>query len=65
MVQTAKAENPMETASLTEQKAQVQQALEQLPQRQRTTVVLAYYQGLSYKEVAQVMGCSLGTVKTT
>ncbi|MBN1766481.1 MAG: sigma-70 family RNA polymerase sigma factor [Sedimentisphaerales bacterium] len=63
-VHTNKTENPMETASLTEQKAQVQQALGQLPERQRTTVVLAYYQGLSYKEVAQVMGCSLGTVKT-
>ena len=27
-------------------------------------MVLAYFQGLSYTEVAEVMGCSVGTVKT-
>jgi RNA polymerase sigma factor (sigma-70 family) len=31
---------------------------------QRATLVLAYYQQLSYREVADVMGCSVGAVKT-
>lgn len=47
-----------------EQRQQVRQALQSLPPRQRTTLVLAYYQQLSYREVAEVLGCSLGTVKT-
>jgi len=56
--------DPSEEAVKAEQKKQVRQALESLPARQRVTLVLAYYQGLSYREVAKVMGCSIGTVKT-
>jgi RNA polymerase sigma factor (sigma-70 family) len=43
---------------------QVRQAIAALPARQRTTLVLAYYQQLSYREVAEALGCSIGTVKT-
>ncbi len=46
-----------------EQKEQVRQAVDLLPAKQRATLVLAYYQQLSYSEVAQVLGCSIGTVK--
>jgi RNA polymerase sigma-70 factor (ECF subfamily) len=55
---------PSQNAIMAEQKQQVRQALEVLPARQRATLVLAYYQQLSYPEVAQVLGCSVGTVKT-
>ncbi len=55
---------PSLKAIMAEQKEQVHQALELLPARQRATLVLAYYQQLSYSEVAQVLGCSVGTVKT-
>jgi RNA polymerase sigma-70 factor (ECF subfamily) len=55
---------PSQKAIMAEQKEQVRQALELLPARQRATLVLAYYQQLSYPEVAQVLGCSIGTVKT-
>jgi RNA polymerase sigma-70 factor (ECF subfamily) len=55
---------PSEEVVRAEQKEQVRQALEFLPARQRATLVLAYYQQLSYPEVAQVLGCSVGTVKT-
>ena len=55
---------PFEAAVLAEQKEQVRQAIEQLPIRQRDTLVLAYYQGLSYSEVAKALGCSMGTVKS-
>jgi len=47
-----------------EQKQLVRRAVDDLPDKQRATLILAYYQQLSYKEVAQVLGCSIGTVKT-
>lgn len=56
--------NPSEQASKAEQAEQVRQAIELLPERQRATLVLAYYQQLSYSDVAEVLGCSVGTVKT-
>jgi RNA polymerase sigma-70 factor (ECF subfamily) len=43
---------------------QVQAALLLLPFDQRTAIVLADLQGLSYDEVASVTGASLGTVKS-
>ena len=55
---------PSQKAIMTERKEQVRQALELLPAKQRATLVLAYFQQLSYSEVAQVLGCSVGTVKT-
>ncbi len=55
---------PSQEAIKSEQIQQVRQAIELLPARQRATLVLAYYQQLSYPEVAEVLGCSIGTVKT-
>jgi RNA polymerase sigma-70 factor (ECF subfamily) len=43
---------------------QVIAALDRLPAEQRGVVMLTYYQGLSYPEIAEVMDCPLGTVKT-
>jgi len=56
--------NPSEKALKAEQAEQVRQAIKLLPKRQRATLVLAYYQQLSYPDVAEVLGCSVGTVKT-
>jgi len=56
--------NPSQQAMRAEQTEQVRQAIELLPAKQRATLVLAYYQQLSYREVATVLGCSIGTVKT-
>jgi RNA polymerase sigma-70 factor (ECF subfamily) len=47
-----------------EQRQQVRQAVESLPIKQRATLIMAYYQQLSYREVAEIMGCSVGAVKT-
>jgi len=55
--------DPSQEAEIAEQKEQVRLAVEELPTKQRATLVLAYYQQLSYPEVAEVLGCSTGTVK--
>ena len=34
-----------------------------LPSGQRATLLLAYYQQLTYPQAAKVLGCSVGTVK--
>lgn len=43
----------------------VRRAVEQLPSRQRHTVVLFYYVDLTVAETAAALGCSAGTVKST
>ncbi len=40
----------------------IQGAIEQLPADQRTAIILREIQGLSYKEIAETMGCAEGTV---
>jgi RNA polymerase sigma factor (sigma-70 family) len=40
-------------------------ALGQLAPRQRVTLMLRYFDDLSEAQVAEVMGCSVGTVKST
>jgi RNA polymerase sigma-70 factor (ECF subfamily) len=57
-------DDPSQEAVKAEQKQQVRRAVESLPDRQRVTLVLAYYQGLTYREVATALDCSIGTVKT-
>ncbi len=40
----------------------IEDAMRQLPAEQRSAIVLREIEGLSYKEMANVMGCSEGTV---
>ena len=39
-------------------------AVRRLPKRQRAVVVLRYFEDLSEREVADLLGCSVGTVKS-
>ncbi len=59
-----RAGEPSATMELEEKRRRVRRAIDALPPKQRTTLVLAYYQQLSYAEVAETLGCSPGTVKT-
>jgi RNA polymerase sigma-70 factor (ECF subfamily) len=42
----------------------VEQAMAQLPAEQRTAIVLKEYHGLTFQEIAELLGCPLSTVKT-
>ena len=41
----------------------VRRALDRLPQRMRTTVMLRYFEDMTEPEIAATLGISLGTVK--
>jgi len=55
---------PEEVTLNAELRTQLQSALDQLPEEQRTAVVLCDVEGLDYTEIAVVMNTSLGTVKS-
>jgi RNA polymerase sigma-70 factor (ECF subfamily) len=40
----------------------VRRAVQALPAPQREVFILSHYEGLSYQEIAGVLGCPLGTV---
>ncbi|MFM2007666.1 MAG: hypothetical protein RLZZ09_3321 [Pseudomonadota bacterium] len=42
----------------------IQDALKKLPDELRTAITLREFEGLSYEEIAQVMGCPVGTVRS-
>jgi RNA polymerase sigma-70 factor (ECF subfamily) len=53
---------PFEEAQAAELRDALNEALQRLPLKHRTAFILREYEGLSYEEMAQSMGCSLGTV---
>jgi RNA polymerase sigma-70 factor, ECF subfamily len=47
-----------------EQRAWIRRAVRQLPEQFRTAVILVYYQGLKYREAADVLAIPVGTIKS-
>ncbi|HBP20254.1 MAG TPA: hypothetical protein DEA08_21000 [Planctomycetes bacterium] len=45
--------------------ATVKAAIDELPPGQRAIVALRHYEGFTLKEIAEIRGCALGTVKST
>ncbi|MCC6924162.1 MAG: RNA polymerase sigma factor RpoE [Nitrosomonas sp.] len=57
--------NTPESELMSKQIAQtVNQTLEQLPEELRTAIVLREIEGLSYDEIAKIMECPIGTVRS-
>jgi RNA polymerase sigma-70 factor (ECF subfamily) len=54
--------NPLETLKRAELNETIMDAIMELPEEQRATVVLREIEDLSYAEIAAVLGCSIGTV---
>ncbi len=58
------AESPFDLAVHQENRARVEQALRQVPEPFRTTLILRDIEGFVYEEVAAIEGVNLGTVKS-
>ena len=56
--------NPERMVMSQELDENIQRALSALPQDFRMTVILADIEGMSYEEISETMGCSLGTVRS-
>lgn len=61
---TRTAEIPSEQAERSQVIAFIEKALERLPARQRQAFLLRYWEELDVADVAKIMGCSEGSVKT-
>jgi RNA polymerase sigma-70 factor, ECF subfamily len=55
---------PTDTAQQTQEAALLHRALMRLPEDKREVLVLSRFQDLKYEEIAQLLGCEVGTVKT-
>lgn len=58
----ARQPNPLETLKREELNETIMNAIMELPEEQRATVILREIEDLSYAEIASVLGCSIGTV---
>jgi RNA polymerase sigma-70 factor (ECF subfamily) len=56
--------NPLDLAQGEERRRHVRATVDRLPDFLRQVVLLAYYQGLKYREVADILGIPVGTVKS-
>jgi RNA polymerase sigma-70 factor (ECF subfamily) len=55
---------PADAAEGQERRERVRASVDRLPDFLRQVLVLAYYQGLKYREIADILGIPVGTVKS-
>ena len=57
-------EDPARRALISERQEAVRQEIQRLESRQRDALQLAYFEGLTHREIAEQLELPLGTVKT-
>jgi RNA polymerase sigma-70 factor (ECF subfamily) len=60
----ARGPDPFEQVQGEERRQRVRHSVDHLPDFLRQVVILAYYQGLKYREIAEIVGVPVGTVKS-
>jgi RNA polymerase sigma-70 factor (ECF subfamily) len=60
----SKDQSPQDALSQEEQKQALRMAVEELPELYREVLLLAYYQEMKYKDIAEVLRVPVGTVKS-
>ena len=55
---------PADNAEAAEEQDELRRTVDALPEASREVVMLVYFQGLKYREAAQVLGVPVGTVKS-
>ena len=60
----AGARDPAQEAVGRELQEKIREAVRQLPEAQRTAVILRRYEGLAYEEIAKVLGCTVSATKS-
>ena len=56
--------SPVDAAEAAERRERIRASVDRLPDFLRQVLVLAYYQGLKYREIADILGIPVGTVKS-
>jgi RNA polymerase sigma-70 factor (ECF subfamily) len=56
--------NPADAAQGQERREKIRASVDGLPEFLRQVLILAYYQGLKYREIADILGIPVGTVKS-
>ena len=56
--------DPAQEAVERELQEKIKEAVQELPEAQRTAVILCRYEGFSYEEIAEVLGCSVSATKS-
>jgi len=56
--------DPLDQVDVSEQEEVVREAVDQLPEPLREVLILVYYQGMKYREAAEVLAIPVGTVKS-
>ncbi len=56
--------HPEEAGWMSDRRARVQKAVDKLPAAQREAITLAYFNGLTYRQVAERLGIPEGTAKS-
>lgn len=55
---------PLESLTVKERQERVRASVDRLPELLRPVLILAYYQGLKYREIADILEIPVGTVKS-